>query len=85
MRPRISVRGLVHPLVGWLVHWLVMLSSNLGLLRVLDDGAGRKRDEEKRATRRKEGRGGMSNEEEGGTRRKEGRGGRSKVEVATRR
>ena len=62
-----------------------MLSSNLGRLRVLDDGAGRKRDKEKRATKRKEGGGGKSNEEEGGTRRKEGRGERSKVEVARRR
>ena len=37
-------------------------------------------DEDKRGTRRKEGRGGRRDEEEGGTRRKEGRGGRRDVE-----
>ena len=79
MRPRISIRGLVRPLVGWLVRWSVgpsvTLSSNLmknGLLRILNDlegaGRGRKRDEEEGGTRRKEGRGGRSDEEEGATR-----------------
>ena len=57
MRPRISIRGLVRPSVGWLVgplvRWLVTLSSQLmknGHLRILNDldigGRGRKMDKE---------------------------------------
>ncbi len=46
----------------------------IGLKWILDPGRGRKRDEEERATRRKEGRGGRSDEEEAGVRRKERRG-----------
>ena len=75
MRPRIYIRGLVRPSVGWLVgplvRWLVTLSSQLmknGHLRILNDldiaGRGRKRDEEEGGTRRKEGRGGRRDEEE---------------------
>ena len=45
------------------------------MFRVLDDGRGRKSDEEG-GTKRKEGQRGRRDEEEGGTRRKEGRGGR---------
>ena len=78
MRPRISIRGLVRPLVHWSVGplvrwsvgWSVTLSSNSvknGLLRILNDsdssGRGRKRDKEERGTRRKERRGGRSDEE----------------------
>ena len=76
MRPRISIRGLVRPLlgrlVGPLVRWSVTLSSKLmknGLLRILNDldsaGRGGRRDEE--------GQGGRD-EEEGRTWRKERRG-----------
>ena len=81
MRPRISIRGLVRPSLGWLVgplvRWLVTLLSQSmknGHLRILNDLdiAG--------GTRRKEGRRGGRNEEEGGTRRKEGRGGRMDAE-----
>ena len=71
MRPLISIRGLVHPLVGWSVGWLVRWSVTLlsksmknGFLRIVSDldspGRGRKRDEEEEATRRKERRGGGS-------------------------
>ena len=63
MRPRISIRGLVRPLVGWLVGPSVALSSNLvkngclGFSNDLDSaGRRRKRDEEERGSRRKEGR-----------------------------
>ena len=56
-------------LVGWLVHWLVMLLSKSmknGLILILNDldsaGLGKKRD------------GGRRGEEEGGTGMKEGRG-----------
>ena len=82
MRPRISIRGLVHPsvrrLVGRSVGWSVTLSSKSmknGLLRNLNDvdsaGRGRKRGEEEGATRRKKGRGGRRYEEEDATRRRE--------------
>ena len=82
MRPRISIRGLVRPLVGWSVRpsvrRSVTLSSNSmknGLLRILNDldsaGRGRKRDGEEGGTRRKEGRGGRTNAEKGATWRKE--------------
>ena len=81
MRPCISIRSLVRPLVGWsvgpLVRWSVMLSSKLmknGLLRIPSDsdraGRGRKRNKEEAGTTRKEGRGGRRGEEEG-TRREE--------------
>ncbi len=72
MRPRISIRGLVRPLVGWSVGRSVTLLSKLmknDHLRILNDldsaGRGRKRDEEKGGTRRKERRGGRRDEEEG--------------------
>ena len=84
-----SVCPLVGPLVGWslfglvgAVGWSVMLSSKLmknELLRILNDLDTALLDEEKRGTRRKEGRGGRGDEEEGGTRRKDGRGGRMDV------
>ena len=76
MRPRISIRGLVRPLVGWLVRPSVTLLSKSmknGLLWILSDldsaGRGRKRDKEEGVTRRKERRGGKSDEEERATRR----------------
>ena len=69
MRPRISIRGLVRPSVGWSVT-LSSKSMKYGHFRILNDldnaGRGRKRDEE-------EG-GGRKDKEEGGMRRKEGRG-----------
>ena len=88
MRPRISIRGLVRPLVGPSVRPLVgpsvalssksMKNGLLWIEAVLD--------EEERGRRRKEGRGGRRDEEEGATRRKERRGGRSdEEEGATRR
>ena len=50
-------------------------------MKILNDldsaGRERKRDEEERGARRKEGRGGRSDEEEGGTKRKQQQGGRS--------
>ena len=69
MRPRISIWGLVRPLVGrsirLSVHRSVTLLSNLmknGLLRILNDldsaGRGRKGDREEGGTRRKEEQGG---------------------------
>ena len=77
MRPRISIRGLVRPSVGWSVGWSVTLSSKLmkkGLLQILNDsdssGQRRKRDKEERGTRRKEGQGGRRDKEEGATRMK---------------
>ncbi len=77
MRPRISIRGLVRPSVGWSVGPLVGYAfvkidekwpfmDSKWLRRVLD--------EEERGTRRKEGRGGRRGEEEGATRRRERRG-----------
>ena len=55
-----------------------------GLLRFQNDldhaGRGRKRDEEERGTKRKEGQGGRRDGEEGGTGRKDGRGGRREEE-----
>ena len=88
MRPRISIRGLVRPSVGWSVGRSVTLSSKSmknGHFRILNDlgnaGRGRKRgEEEEGGTRRKEGGGGRRDKEEGGTRSKEGRGERSDVE-----
>ena len=75
MRPCISIRGLVHPLVRWSIRRSVTLLSKSmknGHLRILNDldsaGRGRKRDKEEGGTRRKEGRGGRRDEEEGGTR-----------------
>ena len=80
MRPCISIRGVIHPLVrpfvGPSVRWSVTLSSKLmtnGLLRIPNDldSAGR----EDRGTRRKEGQRGRNDErvrndeEEGATRR----------------
>ena len=81
MRPHLYKRPC--PSVGWSVGWSVrpsvMLSSKSmknGLLRVLNDidiaGRGKKRDEEKGETRKKEGRGGRRDMEEGGTGRNEG-------------
>ena len=78
MRPRISIRGLVRPSVGWLVgrsvrpsvRQSVTLLSKLmknGLLRILNDlgaGLGRKREEEDGGTRRKEGQRGKKDKEE---------------------
>ena len=70
MRPRISIRGHVRPLVGPLVRWSVR-------------DAFVKIDEKwpfTDWTRKKEGQGGRRNKEERGTSRKEGRGGRSDEE-----
>ena len=78
MRPRISIRGLVRPLVGRSVRPSVMLSSKSmknGLFlseTVLDEEKeeqGGRRDEEEGGVRRKKRRVGRSNEEEGATRR----------------
>ena len=81
MRPRISIRGLVRPLVGPSVGRSVTLSSKSmknGLLWILSDwdsaGRGRKRNKEEGGTRRNEVRGGTRGKEEGATRRKEQRG-----------
>ncbi len=70
MRPRISIRGLVRPLVDPLVRRLVTLSSKSmknGVLWILSDldsaGRGRKRDEEEGGVRSKERRGERSDEE----------------------
>ncbi len=78
MRPRISIRGLVRPSVRPLVRPSVTLSSKSmknGHLRILNDldiaGQGRKRDEEKGGTRRKDGRGGRMDVEKEATWRKE--------------
>ena len=73
MRPRISIRGIVHPLVRWSVGPLVTLSSKLmknGLIQSDSDsaGRGRKRNKEEGGTRRKAGRDGRSDEEERTTR-----------------
>ena len=66
MPPRISIKGLVRPLVGWSVTLLSKSMKN-GHLRILNDsdsaGRGRKRDEEEGGTGRKERRGGRSDEE----------------------
>ena len=72
MRPRISMRGLVRPLVRWSVT-LSSESMKSGLLRIPNDsdraGRGKQRDDEDGGTRRKELRGGRSDEEEGARRR----------------
>ena len=66
MRPRISIRGLVRPSVGWSVTLLSKSMKN-GLLWILSDldsaGRGRKRDEEEGGARRKEQRAGRNDEE----------------------
>ena len=74
MRPHLYKRPC--PSVRRLVGWSVMLSSKSmkdGLLRILNDlgsaGRVRKREEEERGTRRKEGRRGRRDEEEGVMRR----------------
>ena len=71
MRPRISIRGLVRPLVHPLVRRSVTLSSKSmknGLLRIQSDshsaGRGRERNKEEVGTRRKEGQGGNNEESE---------------------
>ena len=66
MRPRISIRGLVHPSIHWSVGWSVTLLSKSMKKELLQ------MNDFHRWTRRNNGRGGTRRDEkEGGTRRKD--------------
>ena len=86
MHPRISIRGLVRPLVGWFVGRLVGRSVGNAFVKIDEKWTFTDSKLFRQCwTRKKEGRGGRRrggrrDEEEGGKRRKDGRGGRSDVE-----
>ena len=75
MRPHISIRGLVRPLVGPSVGWLVRNAFvKHGEMWIFRDFYGFEMMDKERGTRRKEGQGGRRDKEEEATRMKQRRG-----------